>query len=269
MWATPVRTRTPLGTNRSLGVGGRRCHPRCRAVMARALAWATPPVRVERTDTRMVRGACRRRLAGRSSTAGQSLVEFALVVPIFLLLMMGILEYGFLYNNILTVQYAARQGVSAAAQAGAVDGADCSILKAVERALTAPIDKARVSSVLVYKSDANGDPLPGVANQYVRSGSLDCPGSETEPYTPVGSESCAQCRPPRRGCRRDSTWSAFGSATLPRDHPGWGRAGPGPCPTGPACGWSRSNDRPRSTARQRRTRAARPWSSSPSSCPSS
>ena len=58
--------------------------------------------------------------------------------------MMGVLEFGFLYNNILTVQYAARQGVSAAAQAGGVDGADCSILKAVEQALTAPIDKSRV-----------------------------------------------------------------------------------------------------------------------------
>jgi hypothetical protein len=140
----------------------------------------------------MLPGASRRRLTGRSSSAGQSLVEFALVVPIFLLLMMGILEYGFLYNNILTVQYAARQGVSAAAQAGAVDGADCSILKAVERALTAPIDKTRVSSVLVYKSDTNGDPIPGVANEYIRSGSLDCPGSETEPYTLLGSEGYAQ-----------------------------------------------------------------------------
>ena len=140
----------------------------------------------------MVRGASRRRLAERSSEAGQSLVEFALVVPIFILLMMGVLEYGFLYNNILTVQYAARQGVSAAAQAGGVDGADCSILKAVERALTAPIDKTRVSSVLIYKSDANGDPVPGVANQYTRSGTLDCPGSETEPYTLIGSEGYLQ-----------------------------------------------------------------------------
>lgn len=113
-------------------------------------------------------------------------------MPIFLLLMMGVLEYGFLYNNILTVQYAARQGVSAAAQAGGVDGADCSILKAVERALTAPIDKTRVSSVLVYKSDANGDPVPGIANQYVRTGTLDCPGSETQPYTLVGSEGYPQ-----------------------------------------------------------------------------
>lgn len=140
----------------------------------------------------MVRGKRRRWSVGRTDGSGQSLVEFALTLPIFVLLMMGVLEFGFLYNNILTVQYAARQGVSAAAQAGGVDGADCSILKAVERALTAPIDKSRVTSVKIYKSDANGDPIVGAINEYVRVGTLDCPGSETEPYSLVGSEGYAQ-----------------------------------------------------------------------------
>ena len=152
----------------------------------------------------MVGGACRRRLAERSSTAGQSLVEFALVVPIFLLLMMGVLEYGFLYNNILTVQYAARQGVSAAAQAGGVDGADCSILKAVERALTAPIDKARVSSVLVYRSDANGDRSRASANQYTRTGTLDCPGSADRAVHPRRARGLSAGRSPRLALRGSS-----------------------------------------------------------------
>jgi hypothetical protein len=140
----------------------------------------------------MVRGTRRRRSPDRPGQAGQSLLEFALALPIFVTLMMGVLEFGFLYNNILTVQYAARQGVSAAAQAGGVDGADCSILKAVERALTAPIDKARISSVTIFRSDTNGDPVPGVANAYVRVGTLDCPGSESQPYTLVGSEGYPQ-----------------------------------------------------------------------------
>ena len=78
-----------------------------------------------------------------SAQHGQGLVEFALVLPIFVLVMMGVIEFGFLYNNILTVQYAARQGAKAAAEAGGVDGADCSILKAVEAALTSPIDKSQ------------------------------------------------------------------------------------------------------------------------------
>ena len=122
---------------------------------------------------------------------GQSLVEFALVIPIFILLMMGLLEYGFLYNNILTVQYASRQGVSIAAEAGALDGADCSVLKAVENALQSPTNRTSVEAVEVYESDTNGDAIPGRVNRYLRFGSLDCPGV-TQPYTLVGEEGYPQ-----------------------------------------------------------------------------
>jgi hypothetical protein len=122
---------------------------------------------------------------------GQSLVEFALVIPIFLMLMMGLLEYGFLYNNILTVQYASRQGVSIAAEAGSLDGADCYILKAVEAALQSPTNRTSVEAVEVYESDTNGDAIPGRVNRYLRFGSLECPGVN-QPYTLVGEEGYPQ-----------------------------------------------------------------------------
>ena len=133
-----------------------------------------------------------RRSGERSDQHGQGLVEFSLVLPIFVLVMMGVIEFGFLYNNILTVQYASRQGAKAAAEAGGVDGADCSILKAVEAALTSPIDKSHVTYVDIYKSDVNGDPVPGVDNRYIRTGTLDCPGDATEPYTLSGAEGYPQ-----------------------------------------------------------------------------
>lgn len=136
------------------------------------------------------RGLPNRRRGDRE--AGQGLAEFALALPIFVLVLMGLIEYGFLYNNILTVQYATRQGVSAAAQAGGVDGADCSVLKAVERALTAPIDKQRITAVEVFQADANGDPIAGMVNRYVRAGTLDCPGAATQPYALVGAEGYPQ-----------------------------------------------------------------------------
>ena len=129
---------------------------------------------------------------GGSADEGQGLVEFALVIPIFVTLLMGVIEFGFLYNNLLTVQYAARQGVSAAAQAGGVDGADCSILNAVEHALTPPINHQRVEFVDIFRSDAAGDVVPGVVNHYVRTGTLDCPGTGTQPYTLVGPEGYPQ-----------------------------------------------------------------------------
>lgn len=130
--------------------------------------------------------------SGGSADAGQGLVEFALVLPIFVTLLMGIIEFGFLYNALLTVQFGARQGVSAAAQAGAVDGADCSILNAVEQALTPPIDHQRVEFVEIFQSDAAGDVVPGAVNRYVREGTLDCPGTGTQPYTLVAAEGYPQ-----------------------------------------------------------------------------
>jgi hypothetical protein len=141
---------------------------------------------------RNARPGCTPGLSDRSGIAGQSLTEFALAIPIFILLLMGVVEFGFLYNNILTVQFASRQGVSAAAQAGGEDGADCSVLKRIEAALTVPIDKSRVTAVEIFQSDANGDPIPGRINRYERTGTLDCPGTATEPYTLVGSEGYPQ-----------------------------------------------------------------------------
>ncbi len=129
---------------------------------------------------------------GRAREGGQGLVEFALTLPIFVFLLMFMVEYGFLYNNILPVQFAARQGVSAAAAVGANDGADCTILKAIETALTVPIDKTKITSVDIFQSDSNGDPVSGVVNHYTRTGILDCPGSTDQPYTLVGGEGYPQ-----------------------------------------------------------------------------
>lgn len=54
----------------------------------------------------------------RKSESGQSLVEFALVLPIILLLSLGVLEYGWMLNAKITVTAAAREGARAAAILG-------------------------------------------------------------------------------------------------------------------------------------------------------
>lgn len=48
------------------------------------------------------------------SESGQSLVEFALVIPILLIFILGILEFGWLLNAKITLTSAAREGVRAA-----------------------------------------------------------------------------------------------------------------------------------------------------------
>jgi len=134
------------------------------------------------------RSSTSRRLSVGDPSAGQGLVEFALVLPLFILLMMAVLEFGFLYNSLLTIQFAAREGVATAAEAGAVDGADCSILNAVEAALSGPVNKADVDFVEIFLSDTNGDEVPGSVNHYVRSGTLTCPGTGDQPYSLQGAE---------------------------------------------------------------------------------
>jgi Flp pilus assembly protein TadG len=131
----------------------------------------------------------RSRQVRRDPEEGQTLVEFALVFTLFFTLVMAVMEFGLLYNNILTIQFASRQGVSMAAEMGAEDGADCQILKAVEAALQTPLNRSDVQAVEIFEADSAGNAVTGRVNRYVRSGTLACPGSSaTQPYTLSGTE---------------------------------------------------------------------------------
>jgi hypothetical protein len=44
------------------------------------------------------------------SEAGQSLVEFALVLPVLLLILLGIIQFGAVFNSLITLNAAAREG---------------------------------------------------------------------------------------------------------------------------------------------------------------
>jgi Flp pilus assembly protein TadG len=57
-----------------------------------------------------------RRRSPRVDTAsrGQSLVEFALVLPLLLLILLGIIQFGFIFNTQVTITNAAREGARAA-----------------------------------------------------------------------------------------------------------------------------------------------------------
>jgi len=109
---------------------------------------------------------------------GQSLVEFALVVPVFMLLLLGMLEFGFAFTHDQTIAYATREGARAGATAG--DGStsfpcnagtaatfDAPVIAAVERVLKSPgspIDMAQVSSISVYLAKADGSATPNKVN---------------------------------------------------------------------------------------------------------
>ena len=102
-------------------------------------------------------------------TRGQSLVEFALVFPIFFTMLLGIIEFAFVFNALLSVNYAARDAALAAAEAGDRQGADCIILDSVDRAISPPTDDERIVSVEIFRADANGTMI-GSATVYTRGG---------------------------------------------------------------------------------------------------
>ena len=70
---------------------------------------------------------------------GQAVLEFALVLPILLLLLFGIIEFGIVFHDNLVLNQAAREG----ARLGAVGGTDEEIRMTVER-VAASLDPARL-----------------------------------------------------------------------------------------------------------------------------
>jgi Flp pilus assembly protein TadG len=130
-----------------------------------------------------------RRGTNGSSELGQALVEFAIVLPVFLALLFGLVEFAFVLNASSTVNYASRVAALLAAEGGKTEGTDCMVLRAVERALTSPTTPARVSRVEIYWSDSNGDQIASNVNAYDRTGTLTCAYGDGStivvPYTRV------------------------------------------------------------------------------------
>jgi TadE-like protein len=119
-------------------------------------------------------------LRRREGTRGQSLAEFALVVPIFLILLFSVFEFAFVFNALLSVGHATRDAALVAAEAGNSDAADCVTLRAIEGDIGAPADRSRIQTVLIYRSDANGN--VNNSNTYTRTGAT-VEGSESTTCT--------------------------------------------------------------------------------------
>lgn len=58
---------------------------------------------------------------------GQALVEFVIILPVILLLIMGIFEFGIMINSYISIQHASREG----ARIGSVGGTDAEIQNAI------------------------------------------------------------------------------------------------------------------------------------------
>jgi hypothetical protein len=128
----------------------------------------------------------RRLWRGPSSERAQALVEFALVLPVFLVLLFGVVEFGFVFNAVVSLNQISRVAALLAAEGGRSEGTDCMVLRAIERDLMPPASTTRIARVEIYWSDANGDQIASNVNVWDRTGSSTCAyasGSFSVPYT--------------------------------------------------------------------------------------
>ncbi len=112
----------------------------------------------------------------RERTRAQSLVEYAVIVPVFFLILLGMLELGFAFSHHLTMEYATREGArTGAALANGSDDFPCNnvdqqIIAAVQRVLTASgsqVNLNQIQSIRIFKAGANGQEL-GPVNVWIR-----------------------------------------------------------------------------------------------------
>jgi len=119
--------------------------------------------------------------------AGQSLVEFALIMPVFFLLIVGMMEFALAFNSRDSVFFASRDGSMLAAEGGQTAGTDCVVLDRIERDIVSPARPVRVQTVKIFWSDKNGVEQSGAENLYTRTGTTTCSygngTSLTVPYT--------------------------------------------------------------------------------------
>jgi hypothetical protein len=127
--------------------------------------------------------------ARRRCQAGQGLVEFAILVPAFLLILLGMLEFGFAFNHNLTLEYATREGARAGAAAanGTMKDSSCVdsstgvarpfgsadvdplVIAAVQRVLKSPgsmVDMAQITKITIYQAKSDGTPVSGTSNDW-------------------------------------------------------------------------------------------------------
>ena len=113
---------------------------------------------------------------------GATLIEAAVVLPVLLLVVIGIMEFGLAFKDYLTVSYLSREGARIAALAGDSNTADCDILTGLG-ALIAPGDLARLDEIQIYKANASTGAQGGSYNVAEYSGN-----DATTCVAPIGAD---------------------------------------------------------------------------------
>jgi len=127
--------------------------------------------------------------------AGQALVEFTIVFPVFVLLLLGMMEFGFAFSDRLTLGNASREGARVGASlvtgmtttcTGDPAGVDTSIVASMQFILKSggsDVDLSHVTSIKIFKATSTGAQSGSSVNTWTYT-----PGSGPDADTGPGVE---------------------------------------------------------------------------------
>jgi hypothetical protein len=121
---------------------------------------------------------------------GAALVEMAIVLPLLVLLVFGILEFGLAFRDKLTVANGTQSAGRVAAALGTQDDADIATLRAVEQSLGLLPNSggAIIKHVQIWRSNGSGSPAAACGT--VGAGGSACNWYEYRPATPCNWFPC-------------------------------------------------------------------------------
>jgi hypothetical protein len=138
-------------------------------------------------------------------------VEFALLVPVLTILLLGMLEFGTAFNHQLTLGYAVREGARIGADlvngggtlgcntgqspnAANVDGV---IIEAIDRVLSSsgsPVPEAQVIKVRIFQANTTGGDTLGLGNDWIYSASpYTLPDGTVVNFKPGATQTWGAC----------------------------------------------------------------------------
>ena len=101
-------------------------------------------------------------------------MEFAFIIPVMMLVVIGIIEFAIAFNTTLAVNRASQDAALIASEAGNLPGADCMILRSIEGDISAPSDKREITGIQIQRTNPSGTTV-FANNSYTRSGATSAP----------------------------------------------------------------------------------------------
>lgn len=148
----------------------------------------------------------------RRDERGQGLIEFATILPLFAVILLGVLELGNAFSHHTSLEYATREGARSGASLANGGGAlgcgsgkspnastvDPLIIEAVQRVLESPgspIVLSDVTEIRIYKANASGGEA-GPANSWTyapAAGPIPADSSSPLDFKPNGATGWSAC----------------------------------------------------------------------------